>query len=160
MNGIYTHTKTVDDKTKQRLEELAPTLQAIKWIDKNLGSYEGYIERVVEILHTRIETYAWVGYYWVQPSGLTLIASRGIKAGEHRHVGIRMGLFGRAAVMGHTLTEASRGIIKSEIGVPVERSGVVTGLIAVKSEQVKAFNLEHVQFLENVAVEVGMRFLR
>ena len=159
MSGILTHTQTIDEKAKARLEELAPTLQAIKWIDRNIGAFEAYIERVVEILHSRISTFAWVGYYWVQPSGLVLIASRGVKENEQKLVGIRKGAIGRAAALGEAVSDKGRGIFQSEISVPVERGGVVTAVIAVKSEHPMAFGHEHVMFLERVASEVAARWL-
>ena len=94
----------------------------------------------------------------IKTSGLTLVASRGPKEHEHQVVGMRRGVVGRAAALGHTVSDKGEGFFLSEIATPVERFGVVMGVLAVKSDRLKSFGPEHVDFLERVASEMSGQY--
>jgi putative methionine-R-sulfoxide reductase with GAF domain len=158
MNGIQTHLYDSDEKAKEKLSELEEPLQAIRWIDSCITGFEDYAEKVVEVLHTRVSGFTWVGYYWVRPTGLTLVASRGVKTGEKAVIGMRRGVIGRAAASGRTVVGSGSSPLLSEIATPVESHGVVVGIIAVKSQSPNAFGPEMVEFLDRVAAEMSNRW--
>jgi putative methionine-R-sulfoxide reductase with GAF domain len=71
---------------------------------------------------------------------------------------MRRGVVGRAAALGHTVSDKGEGRFLSEIASPVERFGVVMGVLAAKSVRLNHFGPEHVLFLEKMAVEMGGRW--
>lgn len=145
----------MDDRPSDDSPDFREVIQAIRDIPTPIASFEDYIDKVLGILHDLMPHYAWTGYYWVKPSGLILMASRGAKEHELHAVGMRRGVIGRAAAMGHTVSDKGAGHFLSEIATPVERFGVVMGVLAVKSDKLKSFSPEHVDFLEKVAQEMS-----
>jgi putative methionine-R-sulfoxide reductase with GAF domain len=158
MKGIQTHRCETDSKALARLAEFEPALQAIRWIDPDIHSFDVFIERVLDIIESRIPGFTWVGYYWVKPHGLDLIASIGPKEGEHKVVAMRRGAIGQAAAAGSTITGHHTGLFVSEIATPVLKFGTVIGVIAVRSEGIRTYEPEHNRFLEDVVRLIASRW--
>jgi putative methionine-R-sulfoxide reductase with GAF domain len=158
MKGIQTHRYETDSKAPARLAEFEPALQAIRWIDRDLPSFDFFIEHVLDIVESRIPGFTWVGYYRVRPHGLTLIASRGLREGEHKIVGMRRGVVGQAAAAGTTITAHHTGLFVSEIASPVHKFGIVIGVIAARSESIEAYEPEHIKFMEDLAALMASRW--
>jgi putative methionine-R-sulfoxide reductase with GAF domain len=158
MKGIQTHRYETDSKALAKLAEFEPALQAIRWIDPDIRSFDLFIERVLDIIESRIPGFTWIGYYWVKPHGLTLIASIGPKEGEHKVVAMRRGAIGRAAAAGSTITGHHRGLFVSEIATPVLKFGIVIGVIAVRSESLRTYEPEHIRFVRDLAELIASRW--
>jgi GAF domain-containing protein len=119
------------------------------------------VEEVVAYLHDNFSKYSWVGIYLVQNGELVLGPWRGPHATEHTNIPIGEGICGAAAASGRTeiigdVASDKRYLVcfvttKSEIVVPIKKSGVVLGEIDIDSDVPNAFDENDADFLEKVA---------
>ena len=119
------------------------------------------VEEVVTYLHDNFPKYSWVGIYLVKNGELVLGPWKGLKATEHTNIPVGEGICGAAAASGRTeiiddVTSDKRYLAcfvttKSEIVVPIKKSGVVLGEIDIDSDVPNAFDENDAEFLEKVA---------
>jgi putative methionine-R-sulfoxide reductase with GAF domain len=157
MSGIQTHLYSVDEKQKARLSELTPVLQAVRWIDPAIHNYETYAAKVVGVLQTRVSSFTWVGYYRVCPGQLVLSISNGNIENEEQVIDIHRGVVGRAAADGEVISDKVTGEFKSEIAAPVEKNGVVVGVLDIRSTGL-GFGPEYTGLLEKIGAEMALRW--
>ncbi len=122
-------------------------------------------EEVVIYLHDSFPKYSWVGIYFVKDGELVLGPWRGAKATEHTNIPVGEGICGAAAASGRTeiiddVTSDKRYLAcfvttKSEIVVPIKKTGVVLGEIDIDSDVPNAFDENDAEFLEKVADLLG-----
>jgi L-methionine (R)-S-oxide reductase len=132
-------------------------------IQNILGMYHGRdaIEKIVDVLYSRVAHYSWIGIYLVEGTDLLLGPWRGKQATEHTRIPIGKGICGAAAKSGRT--EVIQDVhgdqrylacfrsTKSEIVVPIKSRGHIMGEIDIDSDTSHAFTEEDKQFLEQLA---------
>ncbi|GAF71014.1 unnamed protein product [marine sediment metagenome] len=123
------------------------------------------LQNVVDYLYKHFDTYSWVGIYLVEGKYLVLGPWNGEQATEHTKIPVGKGVCGSAAQSGKT--EVVADVFKddrylacfvstrSEIVVPIKKSGVVVGEIDIDSDVVDVFDKFDVVFLEKIADMLG-----
>lgn len=119
------------------------------------------LQKVVDILFEGFEKYSWVGIYLVKGNMLVLGPWKGTQATQHTKIPLGQGVCGAAATSGRTelvddVSKDKRYLscflsTRSEIVVPIRKSGVVLGEIDIDSDRPAAFDTYDVRFLEKVA---------
>jgi putative methionine-R-sulfoxide reductase with GAF domain len=158
LTGILTYMHSTDTKAKEMFAELESPLQAVKWIDRDIRDFQVYSDKLVEILQTRTPGYDWVGFYLVRSDEFILTASKGAGEPDQSNYLIRHGVVGRAAVSGAPVTDKDIPPFQSQAAVPVDRFGVIFGIIHIRSTRKNLFNPAHIEFLEDVVRAVGARY--
>jgi L-methionine (R)-S-oxide reductase len=123
-------------------EDYRGALEAIEAIVGREEESDDIVRLTVEVLHDRLETYSWVGIYFVEGDELALGPWKGPHATEHVRIPIGQGVCGAAAA-------------RSEIVVPVSYDGVVVAEIDVDSDAPAAFGAADREFLERVAAAIS-----
>ncbi len=123
------------------------------------------VRLAVEVLHDRLETYSWVGIYFVEGDELALGPWKGPHATDHVRIPIGQGVCGAAASSGVTEIVADVAAdprylacfpsTRSEIVVPVHYDGTVVAEIDVDSDAPDAFGPADREFLERVAAVIS-----
>jgi L-methionine (R)-S-oxide reductase len=123
------------------------------------------LRRVVDLLHDRVESYSWVGIYFVEGDELVLGPWRGPAATEHVRIPVGHGICGAAAASGETEIVADVNAddrylscflsTRSEIVVPILYDELVVAEIDIDSDQPAAFDEEDRAFLERVAEAIS-----
>jgi L-methionine (R)-S-oxide reductase len=136
-------------------------LDAIEQIAQRGEESDEVVRLTVEVLHDRIDTYSWVGIYFVEGAELALGPWKGPHATDHVRIPIGQGVCGAAAASG--VTEVVDDVAadprylacfpstRSEIVVPVRYEGTVVAEIDVDSDVPAAFGGADREFLERVA---------
>ncbi len=119
------------------------------------------VRGAVEVLHDRVDSYSWVGIYFVEGEQLALGPWKGPEATEHVRIPVGQGVCGAAAASGRTeivddVNADPRYLAcflstRSEIVVPILYDGLVVAEIDIDSDTPSAFNREDQAFLERVA---------
>lgn len=122
---------------------------------------EELASRTVVSLSSRFPHYSWVGIYWLRGALLELGPWRGPRATDHVSIPLGKGICGSAAASGRIenvpdVREDSRYLscflnTRSEIVVPLSRSGGIIGEIDIDSDEPAAFRSRDERFLGNVA---------
>lgn len=119
------------------------------------------LQNVVDYLYKYFDKYSWVGIYLVEGKYLVLGPWNGEQATEHTKISIGKGVCGSVAQSGKTevVADVSKDdrylacfvSTRSEIVVPIKKSGVVVGEIDIDSDIPSAFDNSDAVFLEKVA---------
>ena len=130
-------------------------------IEKIIKKSKNVLEDVVEFLYKNFDYYSWVGIYITKGNDLILGSWRGHRATGHTKIPIGKGICGSAAKTGKTeiiadVNSDNRYIscfvsTKSEIVVPIKKSGKIVGEIDIDSDVKNAFKRYDKTFLEKVA---------
>ena len=123
------------------------------------------LQNVVDYLYKYFDKYSWVGIYLVEGKYLVLGPWNGEQATEHTKIPVGKGVCGSAAQSGKTevVADVSKDdrylacfvSTRSEIVVPIKKSGVVVGEIDIDSGVSDAFDKSDVVFLEKIADMLG-----
>jgi L-methionine (R)-S-oxide reductase len=126
---------------------------------------DAIVRGAVEAIHDRLDTYSWVGIYFVEDEELVLGPWQGPSATDHVRIPIGQGVCGAAAASG--VTEIVDDVnadprylacfpsTRSEIVVPVLYEGSVVAEIDVDSDAPAAFGEADRVFLERVATAIS-----
>ena len=124
-----------------------------------------FLQKVVDYLYKYFDKYSWVGIYLVEGKYLVLGPWNGEQATEHTKIPVGKGVCGSAAQSGKTevVADVSKDdrylacfvSTRSEIVVPIKKSGVVVGEIDIDSGVSDAFDKSDVVFLEKIADMLG-----
>ena len=126
---------------------------------------DAIVRGAVEAIHDRLDTYSWVGIYFVEDEELVLGPWQGPSATDHVRIPIGQGVCGAAAASG--VTEIVDDVnadprylacfpsTRSEIVVPVLYEGSVVAEIDVDSDAPAAFGEADRVFLERVASAIS-----
>jgi len=126
---------------------------------------DAIVRGAVDALHDRLDTYSWVGVYFVEGEELALGPWKGPTATDHVRIPIGQGVCGAAAASG--VTEIVDDVnadprylacfpsTRSEIVVPVLYEGSVVAEIDVDSDAPAAFGDADRAFLERVAAAIS-----
>ncbi len=126
---------------------------------------DAIVRGAVEAIHDRLDTYSWVGIYFVEGEELALGPWKGPSATDHVRIPIGQGVCGAAAATG--ITEVVDDVnadprylacfpsTRSEIVVPVLYEGTVVAEIDVDSDVPAAFGEADRAFLERVAAAIS-----
>ena len=126
---------------------------------------DAIVRGAVEAIHDRLDTYSWVGIYFVEDEELVLGPWKGPSATDHVRIPIGQGVCGAAAASG--VTEIVDDVnadprylacfpsTRSEIVVPVLYEGSVVAEIDVDSDVPAAFGEADRVFLERVATAIS-----
>ena len=126
---------------------------------------DAIVRGAVEAIHDRLDTYSWVGIYFVEGNELVLGPWKGPSATDHVRIPIGQGVCGAAAASG--VTEIVDDVnadprylacfpsTRSEIVVPVLYEGTVVAEIDVDSDAPAAFGEADRVFLERVASAIS-----
>jgi len=126
---------------------------------------DAIVRGAVEAIHDRLDTYSWVGIYFVEGEELVLGPWKGPSATDHVRIPIGQGVCGAAAASG--VTEIIDDVnadprylacfpsTRSEIVVPVLYEGSVVAEIDVDSDAPAAFDESDRAFLERVATAIS-----
>lgn len=116
--------------------------------------------KVVDFLFETFDKYNWIGLYIVRGTDLVLGPWRGQQATEHTEIPVGKGVCGSAAKSGETeivpnVNEDDRYLscfvtTRSEIVVPIKKSGKVIGEIDIDSDVQNAFDEKDAKFLETL----------
>jgi L-methionine (R)-S-oxide reductase len=127
-----------------------------------------FAARVAEAIR-RYRGYRWVGLYHVDAEEILLLGWEGPGPPANPRFPQNEGLCGaavasgKAVIVGDVRTDprylTTHPTTRSEIVVPVVRSGLVVGLIDVESERPQAFGGRDRDLLERCAVVVAPRFV-
>ncbi|HEY1330612.1 MAG TPA: GAF domain-containing protein [Actinomycetota bacterium] len=125
---------------------------------------EALMDRTVARLHEGEAAFDWVGVYLVQDGELRLGPFRG-QPTEHDRIALGEGVCGAVAASGETEivsdVRARPGHIacdvntRSEVVAPIERDGVVLGVLDVDSNTLDAFGDREVRLVEEAAGEIA-----
>jgi L-methionine (R)-S-oxide reductase len=143
--------------TDQRQAALA----AIEAIVASQPESDEIVRRTVEVLHDQVQSYSWVGIYFVEGDELALGPWEGPEATEHVRIPVGQGVCGAAAASGQTeivddVNADPRYLAcflstRSEIVVPIVYDGLVVAEIDIDSDTPAAFDQSDRMFLERVA---------
>jgi L-methionine (R)-S-oxide reductase len=144
-------------------------LAAIERIAGEDADSDDIVRQVVEVLHDQLDTYSWVGIYFVEEGELVLGPWKGPHATEHTRIPIGQGVCGAAAASGATEVVddvnadprylACFPSTRAEIVVPVAYEGNVVAEIDVDSDTPAAFGQADRDFLERVAALISLHCL-
>jgi GAF domain-containing protein len=146
-------------------EEYRIALEEIEQITSREAESDDIVRLTVDVLHDRLETYSWVGIYFVEGDELALGPWKGPHATDHVRIPIGQGVCGAAASSG--VTEIVDDVnadprylacfpsTRSEIVVPVSYEDVVVAEIDVDSDAPAAFGPADREFLERVAAAIS-----
>ena len=119
------------------------------------------VRGAVEALHDQVDSYSWVGIYFVEGEQLALGPWKGPEATEHVRIPVGQGVCGAAAASGRTeivddVNADPRYLAcflstRSEIVVPITYDGLVVAEIDIDSDTPAAFDQDDQAFLERVA---------
>jgi len=122
---------------------------------------DAIVRGAVEAIHDRLDTYSWVGIYFVEDEELVLGPWQGPSATDHVRIPIGQGVCGAAAANGATeivddVNADPRYLAcftstQSEIVVPIFADGQVTGEIDIDGSDLAAFDETDARFLEEIA---------
>ena len=139
--------------------------EAVGRILERGGPEAELLQRVVDVLHDRIDHYSWVGIYLVDGDDLVLRPWKGPQATEHVRIPVGRGVCGAAAATGQTevvddVNADPRYLscfpsTRSEIVVPIAHEGRVVGEIDIDSDEAAAFGDGDREFLERIAVQIS-----
>jgi putative methionine-R-sulfoxide reductase with GAF domain len=128
------------------------------------GSAHERLDRIVDLLHTRVPHYTWVGIYLLKDDELFLGPFRG-KPSPHTRIPLNRGICGAAASQQQTVIVPDVNAddrylacsieTKSEIVVPVMDGSVCLGEIDIDSDIPDAFSAPDQTLLEGVADRVA-----
>jgi L-methionine (R)-S-oxide reductase len=145
--------------------DYAAALTAIEQSAAREADSDDVVRLAVEVLHDRLDSYSWVGIYFVEGAELALGPWKGPHATDHVRIPIGAGVCGAAASSGITEIVAdvaadSRYLAcfpstRSEIVVPVVYDGTVVAEIDVDSDVPAAFGEADREFLERVAAVIS-----
>jgi L-methionine (R)-S-oxide reductase len=152
-------TSVQTDDVKRELEQAAESAKTA----------EDLMFQVVQLLHTRMLKYNWVGFYMIKDSaGSPPILVLGPFEGAmtpHTHIPMHQGICGAAASSGKTVVVddvasdprylACSLETKSEIVVPIFVRGKVVGELDIDSHFLAAFQPEDRELVEFCATVVG-----
>ena len=140
-------------------------MSSLETIEQIAGQGDDVLQRVVDVLHDKIEHYSWVGIYLVEGDDLVLGPWRGPQATEHVRIPVGQGVCGAAAASGETeivddVNADPRYLAcfpstRSEIVVPISHEGRVVGEIDIDSDRPAAFTEDDRALLERVAAIVA-----
>jgi L-methionine (R)-S-oxide reductase len=126
---------------------------------------DAIVRGAVETIHDRLDTYSWVGIYFVEGEELVLGPWKGPGATDHVRIPIGLGVCGAAAASGvaeivDDVNADPRYLAcfpstRSEIVVPVLYEGAVVAEIDVDSDLPAAFGDADRAFLERVAAAIS-----
>ena len=129
------------------------------------GALDDLYQMVCDRLNASLPTYTWVGVYIVEGAELALRGWRGPAPTEHVRIPLDQGICGWAASTGETVivddVEQDERYLqcflntKSEIVVPIKRSGVVYGEIDVDGDLIGAFGERDRRLLEAICDELA-----
>lgn len=120
------------------------------------------LEEAARILHDEVEYYDWVGFYIADPDQDELVLGPFVgEETDHTNIDYGEGICGQSADTEETfivqnVAEADNYLscspeVKSEIVVPVFRSGEFVGEIDIDSHELAPFGPEDESFLESLA---------
>jgi len=147
------------EEVKRELEQVAGSAE----------SAEDLMSRVVQLLHTRMLKYNWVGFYMLDesaasPPTLVLGAFEGAMT-PHTRIPLDQGICGAAAASGKTVVVddvagdprylACSIETRSEIVVPVFVRGKVVGELDIDSHFLAAFKHDDRELIEFCAALIG-----
>ena len=145
--------------------EFRGALDAIEQIVDRDADSDDIVRQVVDVLHDRLDSYSWVGIYFVEDGDLVLGPWKGPHATEHTRIPIGQGVCGAAAASGATeivddVNADPRYLAcfpstRSEIVVPVSYDGTVVAEIDIDSDVPAAFGEADRAFLERVAALIS-----
>jgi GAF domain-containing protein len=143
----------------------ADVLAEIERIAGGDESSDHILRRVVDLLADRVETYSWVGIYFVEGDELVLGPWQGPEATEHVRIPVGQGVCGAAAASGKTeivddVNAEERYLscflsTRSEIVVPIIYDQLVVAEIDIDSDMPAAFGDADRDLLERVAAIVS-----
>ncbi len=146
-------------------DDFRGALAAIEGIVNREADSDAIVRGVVEALHDRLDTYSWVGIYFVEDGDLVLGPWKGPHATDHTRIPIGQGVCGAAAASGVTEIVADVNAdprylacfpsTRSEIVAPVAYEGSVVAEIDVDSDAPAAFGEADRAFLERVAALIS-----
>ena len=128
---------------------------------------DAIVRGAVEAIHDRLDTYSWVGIYFVEGEELVLGPWKGPSATDHVRIPIGQGVCGAAAASG--VTEIVDDVnadprylacflnTRAEIVVPIQDERMVYGEIDIDGDRVAAFGPVDRAFLEGVAARLAER---
>jgi L-methionine (R)-S-oxide reductase len=148
--------------------KIAEAKREIEQIEQATKSADWMMRRLVKLLHDRMLTYNWVGFYLLeadaQPPTLVLGPFEGAVT-PHTRIPLNQGICGAAASDGKTLvvddvSQDSRYLAcsletRSEIVVPIFAHGKVVGELDIDSHFPAAFAKQDRELLEYCAFLVG-----
>lgn len=152
---------------KARFEGL---LDTVRKIASSPLSKEEKLESVCSLLKGEVDHYDWVGFYLVNPDKereLVLGPYAGAET-EHCSIPFGSGICGQAAerldtfiiqdVTKETNYLSCSPTVKSEIVLPIMRSGQLLGELDIDSHKLAPFSEEDKKFLENICEIIGGHF--
>ncbi len=141
---------------------LAKVEQICAWKD----SLDNRLQSICDLLHRELDTYNWVGFYFVDSQNPELVLGpyAGAKT-DHVRIPFGRGICGQSAVSGETFLVddvsaednyiACSMDVKSEIVVPLYQGDLMVGQIDIDSHTPAAFKKEDEVFLKAVNQKIA-----
>jgi GAF domain-containing protein len=147
--------------------------EILDWIEAAAASpiaASELLQRTVDLIHSKLPTYNWVGFYMLDPADSSMLAL-GPFAGAatpHTRIPVTEGICGAAVAQGETVVVDDVNAdprylscsieTKSEIVVPIRAHGKIIGEIDIDSHTAAAFGAEDRVFVERCAEVLGGYF--
>ena len=138
-------------------------------LGNSAGSPQELMSEIVKLLHERVPTYNWGGFYLIDESVQPPVFALGPYQGSptpHTRIPLDQGICGAAASSGRTIVVedvnsdprylACSLETKSEIVVPIYWNHRVIGELDVDSHSIGAFSDDDRQLVERCAAVVGV----
>lgn len=151
--------------TNAKPTDLIPELDALV---RKSSSAQALMKGIVELLHSKLTRYNWVGFYMLEKEGERDMLVLGPFEGTmtpHTRIPLNQGICGAAASSGTTIViddvnADSRYLAcsletKSEIVVPVFVDGKVVGELDIDSHFLAAFGADDRRLCEHAATVLG-----
>jgi GAF domain-containing protein len=141
-------------------------IRALDTLAKSSASAEALMKGIVALLHEKLPSYNWVGFYMLEKDTNTLVLGPFLgTATAHTRIPLNQGICGAAASTGKTVViddvnSDSRYLAcsietKSEIVVPVFVHGKVAGELDIDSHSLAAFGPDDRNVCEHAAALLG-----
>ena len=148
-------------------QEQTEILERLKGACALSTSQEDLFRQTVDLIHSKLPTYNWVGFYMLDPEDPSMLVLGQFAGAPTPHIRIPVteGICGAAVAQGETVViddvNADPRYLscsietKSEIVVPIRVHGRIVGEIDIDSHTPAAFDLEDRAFVERCAAILG-----
>lgn len=133
-------------------------------LTKASKTFDEACKKVIDYLHDTFDTYDWTGIYMVEGEHLIATYYRGAPT-PHEKIKIGEGVCSMAVELNATVIIpdvkaeprylSCSGLTKSEIVVPIIKSGTTVGEIDIDSHQLDAFSEDDKNILERAAYRLS-----
>jgi len=144
-------------------------LKSVDVVISSLKTRDRVLQKIVELLSSRVDHYNWVGFYIVDESGNNLILGPYVGAAtDHVKIAFGKGICGQVAVseMSRIIQDVSlednylscSSKVQSEVVIPIMKDGKFVAELDIDSHAKSPFTHQDTELLEAVCEKLAVLF--